>query len=70
MTMKEKMIAVLGDLPDNATFDTAIDKFTFLKGIETALQQSDADDVMSQDDFMRELLEEERQYNAARRVDS
>lgn len=69
-TTKQIILETVGQLPDETSFDAAIDRLTFLRGLEVALKQSDADDVMDQEEFERELAEEERRYRAENRLDS
>ena len=59
MSVKEKLISEIGSLPDDASYDDVIYHIQFIRKLEVAIAQSDADDVMSQEDFEKELFGEE-----------
>jgi hypothetical protein len=70
MTTKQKILAALNDLPEDASFRDALDRLWLLRGVEISLRQADADDVISHEEFVKELLEEERLYDAEHRMDA
>ncbi len=41
MTTKEMMLHAVEDLPDDATFEDAMERFLFLAKVERGLQQAD-----------------------------
>jgi hypothetical protein len=59
MTTKEKVLAALESIPDDASLDVVIDRLYLLRKIELGIIQADADDVMDHDDFMDELEAED-----------
>ena len=59
MTTKEKVLAALKSLPDDASLDTVIDRLYLLRKIELGIEQADSDDVVDHDRFMDELEAED-----------
>jgi predicted transcriptional regulator len=59
MSRKEKMLAVIQRLPEEATIDEAIDRLYLLWKIERGIEQAEAGEVTEHDDFMKEILDGE-----------
>ena len=59
MTTKEKVLAALDSIPDDASLDEVIDRLYLLRKIELGIAQADANDVMEHDDFMDQLEAED-----------
>jgi predicted transcriptional regulator len=57
---KEKILTVIQSLPDEVSIDEAIDRLYLLWKIERGVQQADAGEVTEHEDFMREILGEEK----------
>ena len=49
MTIKEKLIQVVQDLPEDASIEDAMERLLFLSKIEKGLQQADAGQTISHD---------------------
>ena len=60
MTTKEQILQILEQLPDDATFDQAIEKLNLLRKIEIGLAQADRGEVVEHADIKRRLLSSER----------
>ncbi|HAK96976.1 MAG TPA: hypothetical protein DCM87_18790 [Planctomycetes bacterium] len=56
MSNKEKILAVIQNLPEEASIDEAIDRLYLLWKIERGLEQADAGEVTDHDEFMKEIL--------------
>ena len=56
MTAKQKILEVVKDLPDDTPFEAVIDRLYLLRKIEIGIAQADAGDVISHDEFMKELF--------------
>jgi hypothetical protein len=56
MTNKQKILDIIQRLPDEVTVDHAIDELCLLHKIEIGLAQADAGDVMTNEDFKKQLL--------------
>ena len=56
MTSKDRILEVITHLPDDVSIDQAVERLYLLKKIEEGLRQADAGDVMSHEDFEREIL--------------
>ena len=48
MTIKEKVLQAVQDLPDDASIEDAVARLVFLAKIERGLQQADAGQTISQ----------------------
>ena len=48
MTTKDKVLQAVQDLPDDASFEDAMERLLFLAKIEKGLQQADAGETVSQ----------------------
>jgi hypothetical protein len=55
-TAKQTAIQVLGSLPDDATFEDAIERLCFLAKIEQGLMQSEASELIPQEEIKKQLL--------------
>jgi len=47
MTMKEKMLEAVKELPADATIEDAMERFLFLAKVERGIQQADAGQTIS-----------------------
>ena len=54
-TEKQKAIAALQGLPDDATIDDAIERLCFIAKIEEGLRQSDARQLVPHDEVKRQF---------------
>lgn len=59
MSNKEKILAVIQSLPEEASIDEAIDRLYLLWKVEQGLRQADAGELKEHDTFMKELLDQE-----------
>lgn len=50
MTIKEKMLQAVSNLPDDATFEDAMERLLFLAKVERGMQQADAGETVSHAD--------------------
>lgn len=60
MTTKDRMLAAIQRLPDDASYEDAIERLSLLRSIEIGIAQADAGDVMDHDEFMAELEHESK----------
>ena len=60
-TIKQKIIEMLQQLPDDIDYDRAIENIIVLRKIELALEQADRGEVIEHDDLMRELLNDDEE---------
>lgn len=60
MSTKEKILEVILSLPDDVSIDEAIDRLYLLSKIERGIEQADAGDVTDHEEFMKEILDEDR----------
>ncbi len=60
MSTKEKILTVIQSLPDEVSIDEAIDRLYLLSKVERGLEQADAGEVTGHEEFMKELLDEDR----------
>ena len=67
MTVKERILAAIQRLPDDVSYDDAIERLRLLRSIEIGIAQADAGDVMDHEEFVAEL---EREEQAANRLDA
>ena len=49
------MLAAIQRLPDDASYEDAIERLSYLRSIEIGIAQADVGDVMDHDEFMAEL---------------
>ena len=56
MTKKDKILAVVESLPDDVSYDDAIERLDLLRRIELGLAQADRGEVVDHDEFMEELM--------------
>ena len=56
MTKKDKILAVVESLPDDVSYDDAIERLDLLRRIEFGLAQADRGEVVDHDEFMEELM--------------
>jgi len=55
MTMKEKIISGIKNLPDTVTIDDILDQIILVEKIEKGLEQSENNQVVSDDDLDKRL---------------
>ena len=55
-TAKQRALEALGALPDDATWDEAIERLCFVAKVEEGLRQSEAGDVVSHEEVKRQFL--------------
>ncbi|MDX2251535.1 MAG: hypothetical protein NW202_04560 [Nitrospira sp.] len=55
-TVKQKILQVVKELPESATFEDAIERLCFLAKVEEGLRQSDAGETVPHADAVRQLL--------------
>jgi predicted transcriptional regulator len=55
-TAKNKVIAAVQALPDDATFDDAVERIVFLAKVETGVEQADTGQLVSHEDVKKRLL--------------
>lgn len=56
VTMKQKILQALEQLPDNSSVEDAIEQLCFLAKVEEELRQSDAGETIPHDEVKRRLL--------------
>lgn len=66
MSCKQKMIAVLNRLPEDATIDRGIEALCVLKKVEIGLEQMRRGEVIDHDELFKELLDEESDADVVR----
>ena len=54
-TARERILEALQDLPDDATFDDAIERLVFLAKIDAGLAELDADEGISHEEVKRRI---------------
>jgi predicted transcriptional regulator len=54
-TARERILEALQDLPDDATFDDAIERLVFLAKIDAGLAELDAGEGVAHDEVKRRL---------------
>lgn len=55
-TVKQKILQVVKELPESATFEDAIERLCFLAKVEEGLRQSDAGETIPHAEALRQLL--------------
>ena len=55
-TVKQKILQVVKELPESATFEDAIERLCFLANVEEGLRQSDAGETVPHGEAVRQLL--------------
>lgn len=60
MTNKQKIAAVIDQLPDNASFDQAIEELTLLAAIQDGIDQLDRGEGIPHEQVVAELLRREQ----------
>lgn len=55
-TEKQIAIQALGSLPDDATFEDAIERLCFLAKLEEGLAQSEAGELIPQEEIKKQFL--------------
>jgi predicted transcriptional regulator len=55
-TVKQKILQVVKELPESATFEDAIERPCFLAKVEEGLRQSDAGETVPHAEAVRQLL--------------
>jgi hypothetical protein len=55
MTMKQKILKALHSLPDDASFEDAIERLAFLAKTESGLKQADAGQTISHAELKRRM---------------
>ena len=56
MTTKEKILAAVKTLPDDVSYDEAIERIHFVRKVEEGLAQAERGEGIEHDEFMRRLL--------------
>lgn len=59
MTTKDRILAAIQRMPDDVSYEDAIDTLYLLRKLDAAIAQADAGDVMDHEEFMAELENEE-----------
>ena len=54
--VKQKILQVVKELPESATFEDAIERLCFLAKVEEGLRQSDAGETVPHAEAVRQLL--------------
>ena len=54
-TVKEQVLQAVEELPDDTTFEEAMEQIYFLYKVERGLAQADAGDVVEHDDVVHEF---------------
>ena len=54
-TVKQQVLQAVEELPDDTTFEEAMERIYFLYNVERGLAQADAGDVVDHDDVLREF---------------
>lgn len=60
MTTKEKILAAIQTMKDDVSIGQVIDSLYLLQKIERGIQQADQGDVIDHEEFMSELLADEK----------
>ena len=55
-TEKQLALKALGSLPDDATLEDAIERLCFLAKVEEGLRQSDAGELVTQEEIKKQFL--------------
>ena len=55
MTIKEKIIRGINNLPDSVTIDDILDQIILIEKVEKGIEQSDKNQVISDDDLDKRL---------------
>jgi len=55
MTTKEKVIEAVSQLPDDATYEDAMERLLFLAKIEKGLEQADAGQTLSHEQVKQQV---------------
>ena len=55
-TVKQKILQVVKELPESATFEDAIERLCFLAKVEEGVRQSDAGETVPHAEALRQLL--------------
>ena len=55
-TEKQPALKALGSLPDDATLEDAIERLCFLAKLEEGLRQSDAGELVTQEEIKKHFL--------------
>ena len=58
MTTKEKILAAVETLPDDVSYDEAIERIQFVRKVEEGLAQAERGEGIEHEEFMRQLLAE------------
>jgi hypothetical protein len=56
VTMKQKILQALEQLPENSSVEDAIEQLCFLAKVEEGLRQSDSSETIPHDEVKRRLL--------------
>lgn len=56
MTNKERILATIRSMPDDVTFDEAVQKLCFLAAVEEGLAQANAGELIGHEEIVREFL--------------
>lgn len=55
MTTKEKVVQAVQDLPDNASYEDAMERLLFLAKIERGIQQADSGQTIAHDQVKQRM---------------
>ncbi len=55
MTPKDKMIAAIQSLPDNATIEDAMERLLFMAKVERGLREADEDKTISHEELREKM---------------
>lgn len=55
MTTKDKVVQAVQELPEDATFEDAVERLVFIAKIEEGLRQADAGDTLSTNELKQRL---------------
>ncbi len=56
MTIKEKIVNAVQELPDDASFEDAMERLFFLSKVEKGIHQADSDQTLSHSDVRERLV--------------
>lgn len=59
MSTKEKVLTALAGLPDDASYEDMLYRLQLLRKIEIGLREADEGNVISHEEFMKELFGDE-----------
>jgi predicted transcriptional regulator len=60
MTIKEKMLHAVEDLPEDATYEDAMERLLLLAKVERGLQQADAGETVTHEEVQDRLAKRQK----------